>query len=225
MPPNVDQCTLCDSLALRAHFWLKFNLSLVVTPIWATTQPLGTQPVPTYKVIPSQIQNSALLFIEFDKVSVNPNFKFLKDFLECSFTIRYVGYCQLVSFTDLRRVYFVSSSRSLVKTLKNAGPSIHPWSTPLATYWLPTRYKATELSVQPIFNPSGSPFVQTYFLGFQTVTLWAFVSQALLKLNIFRSFNVTWKYQKKIHVWSWTLLFWYCNATVKCLKTPVRIWA
>jgi len=65
----------CDFFALNAHFWLKLNLALVVTPIRATTQPAGTQPLPMCKVILSRIQNSALLIIEFGQISVNPNFQ------------------------------------------------------------------------------------------------------------------------------------------------------
>lgn len=59
-----------------------------------------------YRVIPSQVQNSPLLFIDFYKVSVNPNCRYLKDSLECSFIIRYVGHSQLVPFTDLLSVMF-----------------------------------------------------------------------------------------------------------------------
>lgn len=133
MPPNVTRCTTCDVFGLKTHFWLKFNLILVVILIWAATQLLATQPASMCRVIPSQIQNS-VLSTEFYQVSVNPVLKFLKDSLECSFTVRYVGHSDLVSFTDFLSMHFSSLSRSLAKTLNKTGPNIVSWSTLLDIY-------------------------------------------------------------------------------------------
>lgn len=49
-------------------------LALVVKLIWAIIYILAIQPIYTCTFIPSQIQNSELLFLELYEISVNPNF-------------------------------------------------------------------------------------------------------------------------------------------------------
>ena len=59
------------------------------------------------RVVPFQLQDFVLPFTQFYEVSITTKIKFLKDTMDCNFTIWYIGQCQLVPFRDLLRVYFV----------------------------------------------------------------------------------------------------------------------
>lgn len=75
MPPNVAQCSTCDSFWPWACSGLKFNLlGISCETDLGYYDLLVIQPVHTCSFIPSQIQNSALLFFEFYEISVNTNF-------------------------------------------------------------------------------------------------------------------------------------------------------
>lgn len=177
-----------------------------------------------YRVVPSHTQNFALLFTSFYKISVNPKLNFLKDSLGSSFTVSYTGPCQLVLITDLLRVYFVSSSRSLVKTMNNAGLSAHSWSTPLLfSGWQPNTkllcLVSSQFSVLLAVHLFRLPNDHIVGVGVTSLTKTEYFYKCCSNLktseeNLYLEINI-----------GFFFFFGYCNLAFRCLKIAIRIYA
>jgi len=114
----------------------------------------------THGVVPSRVQDFAVLLVELHEVSVSPIIQPVKVPLGDSSTVWHISYSsQFCIINKLARVHSASSSRSLMKMLNRTAPSIDPWAIPGNTGPQPDFVPLTSplgLAIQPVFIPPHS---------------------------------------------------------------------
>lgn len=84
--------------------------------------------IPLWRVIPTQLEDSAVAFVELHKVLVNPLPQPVKDYLNAALLSKVLtAPSNFMSFLNLLRVHSVPSPRLLIKTINSVGPSVDPW--------------------------------------------------------------------------------------------------
>lgn len=100
----------------------------------AVSKTYNAQHEPHMPDIPPQVQDFALLFVELYEVAVSTFLQSAEVPLDCCRALCISATPpSFVSSTNIVRLHFTLSSRSLIKVLNMIGPSIGPWDMLLVT--------------------------------------------------------------------------------------------